>query len=45
MGYDSAYIQKYAEFAIANSTDSFRNEVLNTMISIVRSCDEKTTSS
>lgn len=40
MGYDNAYILKYAQHAIDNSTDSCRNEVYHTMISIVGSFDE-----
>ena len=43
MGYDHAYMIKYAEFALQNTTDFNRSEVLNTMIHIVRSLDEKTT--
>lgn len=41
MGYDHAYMIKYAEFALVNCTDPFRSEVLNTMISIVRRLDAK----
>lgn len=41
MGYAGPDIIKYAEFAIANTDDSFRIEVFNTMISLVRSLDEK----
>ena len=37
MGYDSAYIARYAQFAITNGSCPFRNEVYNTMIRIVRS--------
>lgn len=37
MGYDRAYIVRYAQFAIENTTCPFRNEVYNTMIRIVRS--------
>jgi hypothetical protein len=43
MGYDHAYMIKYAKFAQETCTDSFRFEVLNTMVSIVRSLDEKVT--
>lgn len=39
MGYDNEYIVKYAQFAQSNTTCSIRNEVFNTMISIVRSID------
>lgn len=41
MGYDAAYIKRYVNLALESSTDSFRNEVLNTVLNIVRSCDEK----
>ena len=41
MGYDHAYIIKYGEFALTNTNDPFRSEVINTMVSIVRSLDEK----
>jgi len=41
MGYDHAYMIKYAKFAQDACTDPFRFEVLNTMVSIVRSLDEK----
>ena len=40
MGYDNAYIIRYAEFALENPYSS-RSEVYHTMISIVRSIDEK----
>lgn len=44
MGYDKAYVQKYAEFALQSATDSFRIEVLNTMILIVKGVsNEKST--
>lgn len=41
MGYDNAYIERYANFAIQVTKDSFRNEVYYTMINIVRSRNEK----
>ncbi len=41
MGYDHAYIIKYANFALSTCTDSFRNEVYLTVKSIVRGLDEK----
>lgn len=40
MGYDHAYMIEYAELAKTSSENSNRIEVLNTMISIVRSIDE-----
>ena len=40
MGYDYAYIIQYAELAKETCTDPYRSEVLNTMISIVRSMSE-----
>ncbi len=43
MGYDHAYMIKYAQFALESCTDQNRFEVLNTMIHIVRSIDEKAT--
>ena len=43
MGYDAAYMIKYAEFAKESCTCPIRNEVLNTMISIVRRCHESGT--
>lgn len=43
MGYDHAHMIKYAEFALANTIDLSRSEVLNTMMYIVRSLDEKVT--
>ena len=36
MGYDLPYIEKYANFAKQNTTDSFRIEVYNTMLCIVK---------
>lgn len=39
MGYAGSDIVRYAEFALKNTEDSFRNEVLNTVISIVRSVE------
>ena len=36
MGYDLAYIAKYANFAKQNTTDSFRIEVYNTILNIVK---------
>lgn len=41
MGYDNAYVIKYAEFALQHTEDPFRIKVLDTMIHIVRSLDEK----
>lgn len=41
MGYDNAYIIKYANFALSTCTDSFRNEVYLTVKNIVGSLDEK----
>jgi hypothetical protein len=44
LGYDNAYIIKYAEFASQNTTDQFRNEIYKTLISMVRGLNEKATS-
>lgn len=41
MRYNLAHIMKYAELAIANSSDPIRIEVYNTMISIARSSSGK----
>lgn len=43
MGYDHAYMIKYAQFALQHTEDSFRIKVLDTMIHIVRSLDDKAT--
>lgn len=43
MGYDNAYITRYAKFAIENTTCPFRNEVYNTMMRIVRSLNGQQT--
>lgn len=45
MGYDNAYIKKYAEFALQNTTDSYRIDVLNEVLTIVRGVDAKVSDS
>lgn len=40
-GYDNAYIKKYAEFAIQNTTCYIRNEVYSRLISLLKDVDNE----
>lgn len=45
MGYESKDIIKYAEFALRNTEDLRRNEIMRVIISIVRGQDERSNKS